>query len=97
MMKARDGAIRTSIQGQGGSAVAAAGERDVGRRGAGDPSMSFSLELTGHRALVTSGPKGVGAAAAAVLCNAGVKVMTSARSVAYIVRGECVLRYPLPR
>jgi len=43
--------------------------------------MSFSLELTGRRALVTGGTKGVGAAVVAVLCDAGVKVMTSARSV----------------
>lgn len=42
--------------------------------------MSFSLELTGRRALVTGGTKGVGAAVVEVLCDAGVKVMTSARS-----------------
>lgn len=43
--------------------------------------MSFSLELTGLRALVTGGTKGVGAAVVAVLHDAGVKVVTSARSV----------------
>ncbi|MGE3924679.1 MAG: SDR family oxidoreductase [Lautropia sp.] len=43
--------------------------------------MSFSLELTGRRALVTGGTKGIGAAVVAVLRDAGVKVMTSARSV----------------
>lgn len=43
--------------------------------------MSFSLELTGCRALVTGSTKGVGAAVVAVLRDAGVKVMTSARSV----------------
>lgn len=43
--------------------------------------MSFSLELTGRRALVTGGTKGIGAAVVAALCDAGVTVMTSARSV----------------
>ena len=43
--------------------------------------MSFSLELTGRRALVTGGTKGVGAAVVAVLRDAGAKVATSARSV----------------
>jgi NAD(P)-dependent dehydrogenase (short-subunit alcohol dehydrogenase family) len=43
--------------------------------------MSFDLELTGRRALVTSGTKGVGAAVVAVLRDEGVKVMTTARSV----------------
>lgn len=43
--------------------------------------MSFSLELTGRRALVTGGTKGVGAAVVAVLRDAGAKVMTTARSV----------------
>ena len=43
--------------------------------------MSLCLELTGRRALVTGGTKGVGAAVVAVLCDAGAKVMTSARSV----------------
>jgi len=43
--------------------------------------MSFSLELTGRRALVTGGTKGVGAAVVEVLHDAGVKIMTSARSI----------------
>lgn len=43
--------------------------------------MSFSLELTGRRALVTGGTKGVGAAVVAVLRDAGAKVITTARSV----------------
>lgn len=43
--------------------------------------MSFSLELTDRRALVTGGTKGVGAAVVLVLSNAGAKVMTTARSV----------------
>lgn len=43
--------------------------------------MSFSLELTGRRALVTGGTKGVGAAVVAALRDAGVRVTTSARSV----------------
>jgi NAD(P)-dependent dehydrogenase (short-subunit alcohol dehydrogenase family) len=42
--------------------------------------MSFSLELTDRRALVTGGTKGVGAAVVAVLRDAGVKVITTARS-----------------
>ena len=42
--------------------------------------MSFDLELTGRRALVTGGTKGVGAAVVAVLREAGAKVFTTARS-----------------
>ena len=42
--------------------------------------MSFDLELTDRRALVTGGTKGVGAAVVAVLRDAGVKVVTTARS-----------------
>lgn len=42
--------------------------------------MSFNLELTGRRALVTGGTKGIGAAVVAALCDAGVTVMTTARS-----------------
>lgn len=38
--------------------------------------MSFSLELTGRRALVTGGTKGVGAAVVESLRNAGVTVVT---------------------
>lgn len=43
--------------------------------------MSFSLELTDRRALVTGGTKGVGAAIVAALRDAGARVMTMARSV----------------
>lgn len=42
--------------------------------------MSFDLELQGKRALVTGGTKGLGAALVKSLLNAGVEVMTSARS-----------------
>jgi len=43
--------------------------------------MTFDLELTGRRALVTGGTKGVGAAVVESLRNAGVKVVATARSV----------------
>lgn len=43
--------------------------------------MSFDLELTGLRALVTGGTKGVGAAVVESLQVAGVRVLTTARSV----------------
>ena len=42
--------------------------------------MSFSLELKGRRAHVTGGTKGVGAAVVAAFRDAGVKVITTARS-----------------
>src|ERR1700676_1090433 len=42
--------------------------------------MSFDLELTDRRALVTGGTKGIGAAVVAVLRDVGVKVITTARS-----------------
>jgi NAD(P)-dependent dehydrogenase (short-subunit alcohol dehydrogenase family) len=42
--------------------------------------MSFDLELTDRRALVTGGTKGVGAAVVAVLRDVGVKIITTARS-----------------
>jgi NAD(P)-dependent dehydrogenase (short-subunit alcohol dehydrogenase family) len=41
--------------------------------------MNFSLQLEGRRALITGGTKGVGAAVVAVLREAGVKVITTAR------------------
>lgn len=43
--------------------------------------MSFDLNLQGRRALVTGGTKGVGAAIVDVLHKAGVKIVTTARSV----------------
>jgi len=43
--------------------------------------MTFDLELTGRRALVTGGTKGIGAAVVDVLRSAGAKVVTTARSV----------------
>jgi len=42
--------------------------------------MSFDLELTNRRALVTGGTKGVGAAVVEILCGAGAKVVATARS-----------------
>ncbi len=42
--------------------------------------MSFNLELAGRKAVVTGGTKGVGAAVVAVLREAGVQVLTTARS-----------------
>ena len=41
--------------------------------------MSFDLGLTGQRALVTGGTKGVGAAVVAAFRDAGVRVITTAR------------------
>lgn len=43
--------------------------------------MNFDLELTGRRALVTGGTKGVGAAVVESLRNAGVTIVATARSV----------------
>lgn len=43
--------------------------------------MSFDLGLTGRRALVTGGTKGLGAAVVAVLYEAGARVLATARSV----------------
>lgn len=42
--------------------------------------MSFDLQLKGKRALVTGGTKGLGAALVKILQDAGVQVMTTARS-----------------
>lgn len=42
--------------------------------------MSFDLELAGRRALVTGGTRGVGAAVVKGLSDAGVQVITTARS-----------------
>ena len=42
--------------------------------------MSFDLQLAGKRALVTGGTKGIGAATAAALVGAGVRVVAAARS-----------------
>lgn len=43
--------------------------------------MSFDLQLSGKRAVVTGGTKGLGAALVRSLLDAGVQVMTSARSI----------------
>ena len=43
--------------------------------------MSFDLGLSGRRALVTAGTKGVGAAVAEVLRENGANVVTTARSI----------------
>lgn len=43
--------------------------------------MTFNLDLDGKRALVTGGTQGVGAAVVKTLLDAGVRVLTSARSV----------------
>jgi NAD(P)-dependent dehydrogenase (short-subunit alcohol dehydrogenase family) len=42
--------------------------------------MTFSLELQGRRALVTGGTKGIGAAVVRALRDAGVRVLTTART-----------------
>jgi len=47
--------------------------------------MSFQLELAGRRALVTDATKGVGAAAVASLRNAGMMVVSTARSVIFLI------------
>ena len=39
--------------------------------------MSFDIELSGRRALVTGGTKGIGTAVVAILRDAGVKVVTT--------------------
>ena len=43
--------------------------------------MSFDLQLTNRRALVTGGTKGVGAAVVEALRNAGANVLATARSL----------------
>jgi NAD(P)-dependent dehydrogenase (short-subunit alcohol dehydrogenase family) len=43
--------------------------------------MTFDLELSGRRALVTAGTKGVGAAVIEVLSESGAEIVTTARSI----------------
>ena len=43
--------------------------------------MSFDLGLTGRRALVTGGTKGIGAAVALALRDAGAEVLATARAL----------------
>jgi NAD(P)-dependent dehydrogenase (short-subunit alcohol dehydrogenase family) len=44
--------------------------------------MTFDLELSKRRALVTAGTKGLGAAVVGVLSENGVEVVATARSIA---------------
>src|ERR1700730_7680752 len=46
-----------------------------------DRAVSFDLELTGRRALVTAGTKGIGAAVVEVLHDAGATVVATARAI----------------
>ncbi len=43
--------------------------------------MSFDLQLTGVRALVTGGTRGIGASVVEALCEAGARVVATARTV----------------
>ena len=54
------------------------GRQDCSAR---DRAVSFDLELTGRRALVTAGTKGVGAAVVDVLHNAGATVAVAASAI----------------
>src|SRR2546425_12770267 len=54
------------------------GRQDCSTR---DRAVSFDLELTGRRALVTAGTKGIGAAVVEVLHNAGATVVATARAI----------------
>src|SRR5258707_7154035 len=53
------------------------GRQDCSAR---DRAVSFDLELTGRRALVTAGTKGIGSAVVEVLHNAGAAVVATARA-----------------
>src|SRR4029450_11296633 len=53
------------------------GRQDCSAR---DRAVSFDLELTDRRALVTAGTKGIGAAVGDVLHNAGATVVATARA-----------------
>src|SRR5690606_31059369 len=46
----------------------------------GDRTMTFDLELEGQRVLVTGGTKGIGAAVVALFCEAGARVVATART-----------------
>src|SRR5258706_7043430 len=54
------------------------GRQDCSAR---DRTVSFDLELTGRRVLVTAGTKGVGAAVVEVLHNGGARVVATARAI----------------
>ena len=56
--------------------------------------MSFDLELTGRRALVTAGTKGVGAAVVDALHNAGATVVATARAIP--TEGPTGVEMPMP-
>jgi NAD(P)-dependent dehydrogenase (short-subunit alcohol dehydrogenase family) len=50
--------------------------------------MAVSIDLSGHRALVTGGTKGLGEAIVTVLRDAGARVMVSARSAGNFAAGS---------
>ncbi|AOO65427.1 SDR family oxidoreductase [Sulfurospirillum halorespirans] len=52
--------------------------------------MSFNLELTGRRALVTGGTKGIGAAVVESLHHAGMIVVAAARSIPDTVASDII-------
>ena len=58
--------------------------------------MSGDLQLSGFRALVSGGTKGVGEAVVARLREAGVKVLTTARSRGELSGDGCLLRPTSP-
>ena len=59
--------------------------------------MSFDLGLTGGRALVTGGTKGIGAAVALALRDAGAKVIATARALPGRPFKVCSISPPISR